>query len=587
MPLALHNDALDDTPATAGSNGWSGADLATAPALLAPELVSDGENMLADESGRLATRPGLRWITLFHSGELSDPDRTAVQGLAYYDTPSAERVVAVRDGLLYECADDEFSTPATLVTGTPPTLSTTAQVAFAQLVDRLFYVAGTNALRWSQLASGAWTHGNVATFNGGAAMPTWGGIVAHQLRLFAWPADGSRLYASSIGQAHNAADWQQTDNLRFGMGEGDPIIAVESGMGANLLVFTQAAVYAVDTSAPTVAAWTITQVTRLAGCAAPRSVLAFGQDVLFLGRYGVLALGALADNVSIAPASAISAPVQPIIDRINWSRRDRIFATAWRDLYLLALPLDDDERPTVFLPFNVRTRRWQTPWRADLGAVPYGDIGAASLLAAEDGSLLVNQTPAAFQTTGTPPVSPLAVFVSDGWSAACISRFGGRTETLLADSTGRLLRIDPALEADDSTPSFAQAIVSWVNTKAYDFDTPEHPKQPFTTELTFEGSTATGVQLTLVPDGATAYPDVPLQDGLRVSTGFVTGTLGQFPFTLPIRFRPNGTNRKRWHIRAQPRFRHLALQLHSARGRLRLRSVRTAAFIDTPELTQS
>lgn len=579
MPLDLYNDGLDDTPATAESNGFAGADFATKTDALPPDTIAAGENVYADESGHLATRPGLRWLTVCHEGAVTSG--TAVQGGIYYDTPSAEALLVVRDGLLYSIGSDVPGSIANVLTGVTPALSATAKVEFAQLVDRAFYVDGSNALRWSR-QSGPWSHGSVAAFSNASAMPAWGGVVAHRMRLFAWSADGARLYASAIGSAHQAADWVQTDNLRFGIGEGDPIIAARSAQNGNLLVLTRAAAYAVNTAAAAVSDWTIAKITDLAGCAAARSAVVIGQDVFFLSRYGVVNLGGLADDISINPASAISAPMQPIIDRINWNARDAIHAVVWRDFYLLAVPLGLDEVATVWLPYNVRTRRWAAPWKSTLGGLVLGTY-AGKILRDEAGALLVTETPAAMVDTGTAP-GAVTTLVSNGWSAAFVTHFSGTQETIVADDAGRLLRIDPTHEKDDPAPDFSQDIQSWATLKAQDFGLPQHPKQPFTLEAQFYQSTATGVQIAYVPDGELAFPDIPLEQAQRIETAAVTGVFGVFPIRFPLRFRPNATTRKQYHIRRLPRFRAVSLQVYAARGRMRLRSMRMSAFVDSPEL---
>jgi hypothetical protein len=606
MALNLYNDGLDDTPATASAPAFLGADFATQPSQLAPELIQAGENVWADDTGHLVTRPGLRWIAHCHD-PATLPTDAAAQGIAYYDTPLLERVVMARAGLLHAVAGDQAGAA---VEQLDVALDPEARVRFAQLVDRLHYVDGSTSLRWSYQVAGLWQHGAVATFSSTAAMPTWGGIVAHNLRLFAWPHDGSRLYASGVGAASAPANWTATDNLRFGVGEGDPIVAAISAQNGNLIVLTQQAAYAVDTRAAAVAEWTITAITRLVGCAAADSVLAIGQDVLFLSRYGVVKLGALSDDISINPAATISAPMQPLIDRINWTRRDRIHATVWRDLYLLALPLDTDDYPTIWLGYNLRTRRWTAPWSADLGPIYSGELGTASLLADEAGNYLVDELgnllldgplvrPLVDELgnylvdelgnlltdDGVPALRGPTMLDAPGWSAACISRFGDRQETLLADANGRLLRLDVGYSRDDSRPDASAVVESWATLKAFDFDTPDNPKQPFRLELVFSQSLSPEVWVAIVPDSATAWPDIPDAERMLVDPGFITGTFGRFPIIFPLRFRANTQTRKAWHLRTFPRFRDLAVQVHSSSGRMRLRSATLAAFVDSPDLT--
>jgi hypothetical protein len=49
-------------------------------------------------------------------------------------------------------------------------------------------------------------------------------------------------------------------------------------------------------------------------------------------------------------------------------------------------------------------------------------------------------------------------------------------------------------------------------------------------------------------------------------------------------FKPNKVFSVSLHIRDQPRFKSASVFVHSLNGRLRMRSTRLAAFIDTPTL---
>lgn len=581
MGLNLFNDALDDTPVSAGSDGFSGADLAAKPNLLAPDLVRNGRNVWMDANQLVQTRPGLRFNNLLHTGTLAE-GTTRVQGLGYYDTPAIERTLAVRNGKLYEVDGADVSAPITVIEGPEPSAS--LAVKFAQLVDRMFFTDGV--LRWVHFAAGGggWTHGTVTKFSNASDMPAWASICAHGFRLLAVETKGYKLYASAIGQANAEADWVQTENIRVGTGEGDPITALISGQAGNLIVLNLGSIWVVDTTAPAMSDWVIRKVTDVAGCVEGKTAVSLGQDVIFLSRYGVVSLGALADIYSISAAQTLSAPVQPFIDRINWAAIGSAFATVWQDLYLLAVPLDNETLPTVILPFNVRTRRWMTPWTATLGGVILGELPGAALIVDEAGQFVEDEAGNLILDGGASPAEPLEAVPFEGFSAALVTRFLGRQETVIGDSTGRLLRLDPNYEKDDNTPTDSQDVPSWATLKAHDFDAPEYEKQPFWLEVLFQRSTATGVQLNLVRDGLLTFPDRLLDDCEIIERPITTGTLGVFPIVFPLQFKPNATYRRTFHIRGHPRFRECGLQVYCPRGRLRLRSARFSAFLDTPTL---
>ena len=580
MPLDLFNDALDDTPVSDGCDGFTGADFTLRPDQLTPDTVRDGENIWFDSDLAAQTRPGLRFNTLCDDGTLG-AGVAAVQGMGFYDTPTIERTLAVRAGKLYEI-DGAGVAASTAVLAGATGIHGSARVQFAQLIDRMFFSDGV--LRWARY-TGAWSHGSVTTFADASAMPAWRMIFAHNFRLFAVESGGNYIYVSDIGAGEAAANWARTANVRVGSGEGDPVVSLVAGQAGNLVVLCAASAWVVDTTEPDPANWIVRRITQLTGCVAPQTAISTGQDVLFLSRYGLTSLGSLATTDSLNPAQTLSAPIRPLIDRVNWAAIGTAWATVWRDLYLLALPLDLDTQPRHILPYNQRTKRWATPWTASLGGLILGSAPGQAILADDLGLLLIDEAGNAFIDGGTPPGSPFTIVNFEGFSAAAVVRFGERQETLIADNTGRILRIDPDHEKDDNLAEQNQEIPSWVTLKAHHFDTPQHIKQPFMLEVQFRSSSATGVQLNLVRDALEVFPARTLEEAEIIATDVTTGTLGRFPLLFPIQFRPNTNFRRSYHLRRLPRFRECGLQVYCPRGRLRLRTVRFAAFVDSPDLT--
>ena len=57
-----------------------------------------------------------------------------------------------------------------------------------------------------------------------------------------------------------------------------------------------------------------------------------------------------------------------------------------------------------------------------------------------------------------------------------------------------------------------------------------------------------------------------------------------FPIKFPFYFQPNEVYRKSWTLRKFSRFREVSVQIVALRGVLKIRTVRIAAFVDTPAL---
>jgi hypothetical protein len=405
-------------------------------------------------------------------------------------------------------------------------------------------------LAWHLNTAGTWSHGTVTTFSDSSDMPAWTLICAHAFRLFAYDPVSNKIYASAIGEAHQASNWVKTENIRVGTGEGDPTRAIISGQGGNLVVINERSAWMVDTSDASVANWVIRRITSLAGTVEGKTAVQIGQDVFYLSGFGVVSLGALSQTDSIQPSVTLSAPIQSWIDRINAAAVSTAWATMWREHYVLAVPIDDATQPDTLLTFNVRTRRWNAPWTCTLPDLPVGDDTVAFA----------------------------------GWAAGLVTNFGGTQETLILDNTGRVLRIDKAFEKDASAAATTQEIESWATLKAFTHDLPETLKSPFWMQVEFLNSTASDVQLNFVRDGNQAYPVRSLEDCEIIAADLVTNSIDSFPIKFPLEFLPNTVYAKPFSLRGFGRYLSAAIQLVSQSGRMKLRSMRLASFVDTPPL---
>lgn len=548
--MVIFNDSVDEEPVEKDASGFVGMDAVTPPRALPPGMIRAGRNVWCDVDGLLQTRPAFRFNSLLNSAPGAGNKR--VQGAGYYDTPTIERILAAREGKLYEVQSAGNNAANAALAG--PTPSATADVHFAQLVDRMLYVYSAGAIGWSIYTGGAWSHGTVTQFSDASAMPAWGFICTHGQRAFAHDPATGKLYASAVLTAHNAADWVKTNNVIVGDGSGDPLKRAISSQSGRLVVLNEGSAWWLDTSAAAVANWTSGKITGLTGCVEGKTAVEIGQDIFFLSRHGVVSLGHLQALDSISPETSISAPVQPFIDRINWNAISTAWGTVWQNLYVLALPIDNATVPTMLLCYNTLTKRWATPWTCTLA----------------DANLGGGVTGGAFS----------------GWTAAVVTRFGAKRETLLGDNTGRLLRLDLTEDDDESAAGDTQDIISWATTCAWTFDHPRHLKQPFWTAFEFYQSTATDVQVNLVRDGLRAYPDKALGNCEVIVEGLRTNNQTSFPLVFPIVFQPNDAYAKSFHIRQHARFQEAGLQFVSLAGRLKLRLASVTAFIDTPVLNQ-
>lgn len=550
--ISLNRTIGNDEPDEQQAEQFLGLDLITKPTRLGEGMLQGGANTRCD-SEMIRTRPGLRFLSALNHTPIN-PGQVFVQGLAYYDTPLIERIIAAWNGRLFEIASDNFNTTAIPISG--PINGTTQQIQFSQLVDRLLYVDGwIKYLAWN---GAAWTSGTVSTFSNTDAMPFFSQILVHRFRALASEQGTDRIYVSAIGQAEAPADWIKTQNVRIGDGEGDPIVALVPSQSGAIYALKQGSVWALDTSDASPANWSSSVITRLAGCIAGRTALAVGQDVFFLSRYGLVSLGALSVDNSISPQSTLSREIQPLIESINWAVASTSWAVTWRDLYILCVPTDGALRPNTLLVFNTQTKRWQTPW---ITAMPG-------------------------RTIGDTPVE------NDGFSVGCVTNFGQRSETILGDACGRVFLIDEIIDVDQQSASASTDIQSFAVTRSWDHGAPSSPKQPFMFEVEFFRGTGRELAINLIKDADGIIQGDPenaelVASGVQTSDTIVANAQANSMLTFPIRFpwqlAPKAINRLKFNVRGS-RYREVAAQFICGKGRMQIRAVRMQAFIDAPTL---
>lgn len=320
------------------------------PNLLNQDQFSDGKNVDVDTFGTVVTRKGtVKFPSTAHS--------TNIQGLAYYDNPTAtkERLISATGGNLYRCDASESSW--TQLTGAKNTVHATNQVDFVQLVDKMFVADGSSKMR-------------MITNDANSTVPSEHGleftsITSHTNRLFGFGVSGQpddALWASDILDGET---WNTTTNqIRIGGHSGDPIRALHSWHNFNLLVFKERSVYIVNTDPSLLIAanWWIKKVSDRVGCIARRTVAQVGGDCFFLSRFGVMSVGQIMEGAqTIVEPQPISTPIRDWIDKINWSKANTSCATFWNNRYLLSVPIGSDT-PNYTFVYNTVTRSWTGYW---------------------------------------------------------------------------------------------------------------------------------------------------------------------------------------------------------------------------------
>lgn len=308
-------------------------------------LLQEGQaallrNVIPRVNGELRKRVGTRSLG---AGYVSGQDNK-IQAMLYYDTPVATALIAFAnkvaryyDGVNWQPYFDAGLGDKNEV------------IDVVQLMDMVFFTDSTKD--------------HIQLFDGSTVTEVTDAPRATILKVVT-----NRLVASGIDDVPDQVSfsdlldgetWNINNALRVGGGEGSPIIAIEPWQDNNLLIFKRQGIYlmACDPTATTAANFSVLKIHNSIGCVAKKSVCQIGQDVWFLSRNGVMSVQkqlATSNNVVAIP---MSQPVQDMIERIRWEHVTRSCAVCYNNMYLLALPIDDDIPDTV-LVYHYMTGGW-------------------------------------------------------------------------------------------------------------------------------------------------------------------------------------------------------------------------------------
>jgi hypothetical protein len=353
MPIGYDN-AMDDTLLFERVEHLGGGmNTFIRASLLPPEVCQLLQNMVLKDNGLAETRPGILAKTAIAGA-------TPIQGMAYLDTPAAEKLVVAKAGGWYAGSGSPMAW-ATLATG-----KANAVTAMAAGQDYIYISDGSN--EWqrydgSTLSAGL---GAVATDYGdppvGATLLCW-----HTHRMFASGVASApdKVWASDLGDA-GTGKWKHVSfAARIGFGEGQAIRALVSMQDNYLAVLKSNSVWLMNTppTAGTASDFTAQKVSEGIGCVGRRAACVYGNDCLFMARDGVRSLRRMAGAAAQFELSPpVSQPIQTYIDRINWLYAGGIVAHAYRQYALFSVPLDGATANNAVLVWNGRLGVWVGVW---------------------------------------------------------------------------------------------------------------------------------------------------------------------------------------------------------------------------------
>ena len=305
------------------------------------------ENCVVRDNYEVRTRPGADQIDSAPTSFNKVNPAGAVQGLFFFNTvlngnPLSELVLA-EGQKLYTWNGAAWSNPLAF----PYPLAPNAQIAFAQGVDKLFISDGVgNPQIWD---------GQNFTDSGGAGQlnaPIGATILCFSAGRML--ASGIAAYPDTVFASNllnfGPGNWNSaTQSFRIGDGDGEAIMAMVPMQNFLVAVLKENSVWLMnmDPSLP-IANWQAQPQGDLVGagvgCVGRRAWCQYQNDVLFMSQDGVQSLQRMQAAAGQYQLSApLSLPIQPYIDRINWSVAYLIKGVKYRHLAIFFVPLDTSD----------------------------------------------------------------------------------------------------------------------------------------------------------------------------------------------------------------------------------------------------
>jgi len=538
----LYNDALDDQLAYDASMSFVGGQVSNVRSnLLAPEQYAEGVNIDVTRFGSVQTRRG----TDLQLGPVTDPDEptwenistdwdaystnpwewgsTTVQGVGYYDKPGTEEMVCIGWGTFLKNSGSAWSE----VTGYAP--NATANVEFAQLVDKVYMTDEANGNVHSYNGTAITDEGNTST-----DPPRCKFLVTHTNRLFAAGLTVADSLACS--DVLDGGTWDATgDVIRIGGDSGDPITGLAPWYDWNILVFKERSIYTVnaDPTETTAASWTIHNIDRNIGCVSHRSIAQVGSDVFFLAPDGIRTVKTILQGAQTAVSEPISVGIQDVIDTINWTQAvQQASAVFWNNHYILSVPTSSSTTNNTLIVYNTITKSFMGTWT--------------------------------------------------GWAATdfAISAFGGDTRLNIADTTKVTTWLDYVAESSESDSTYQDDGTDYsssVSTRAYTFGNPLNELQPNHVEFEWKPGRADSVEVRTMLDSG-------LEAIIHPSTVDTKTTGVTLPVDLPFTLGRVTPIQKSYNLMPQGPCREIQFKVVAADNKMDLRAVRTSSYVSTMEL---
>lgn len=363
------------------------------------------QNMIVLASGKATTRPGVQQIDSSSPSFGNLPVNGPVQGMGFLDISAGQYILLAKGGKYYQWDGGTWTQPDPSVTPT----NAESIVITVQGQDQLLISDGSinpmylwgGGNNFTATATGSNDHSATDAPRGVTALAYLAGMfvaagpamqMGNGSTVQTMPAD--TLFFSNYLSA-GQGDWNFTQSFRVGNGDGEGIIAlaVVQSTASDFPVFQLAVLksnsvwvvtiqpgsyYSATNTTPTevfnamfaalAASPQGDQVGTGVGCVGPKAVCVYQNDVLFMSQYGVQSLQRMQAAAGQYQLTApLSQPIQPYIDRINWSVSNTIKAVKYKNYAIFFVPLDNSVTNNYALVWDGFLGQWMifTGWNVE------------------------------------------------------------------------------------------------------------------------------------------------------------------------------------------------------------------------------
>lgn len=148
-------------------------------------------------------------------------------------------------------------------------------------------------------------------------------------------------------------------DFRINQGDSDQIVRAVPFSDNTLIIFKESSIYQLVVPGADFTQGVLSKITGEYGLVGQRAVIHAGSDLWFLSQWGITSIYQTSDNKLQGTSVPISEPMQPMIDRINWTYASRTAVAAYyRDRAYFSVPIDGSTQNNCVLVYDFLNKAW-------------------------------------------------------------------------------------------------------------------------------------------------------------------------------------------------------------------------------------